>query len=419
MSGAGAEKIAHLQRAVEAARARGPAAEGLALSTLSLAIAGEGEMARARETLAQAEARVHAAGEATDETGKRDWLRLRAAIANVRGRMEASEDAIGRAADSLAEAAHLASEAGDRELRAEALLILATVNSSLGKILDGALQAEEAEDLFVESGARTSDVAARATADRLAAMIAGSDELCAAADEDLEAERKDGKNPRRLGWRLRSAAVSFMTMDDEDGLESAYALLEEAGAAFRLAESFSGEARAIRSQGACLGALGEATEAADAYLEASAIYAELGAKLPQARAMMEAGHASRDAEDALRAAECYEGAAAIFREQESAFEEGFVTEASADLRRDQGKSAESRPLYEKALALYDGSGLELDDQRAGCLLSLGIACREAGDKEKAQQRLGEARAIYDRVGETEMVKECDRELRKAGAVGRR
>lgn len=407
-------EIAALERKLEAARAQGPAAEGRAWTELARAHAAWDEPAKASEAIAQAEARLHPAGQATDEAGKREWLRLRGAIANARGRLEAHADAIGKAADAFEEAARFGSESGDRELRAEALLALAAANARLGKVLDGALQAEEAEDLFVESGAGTGDVAARAVADRLAAMIMGSDDLSAAADEDLEAERKEGKDPRRLGWRLRMNASCFLAGDDDEGFEDAYALLEDAGEAFRKAESRSGEARAIRSQGACLAALGETSEAAKAYLEAAAIYAELGAKLPQARAMLEAGHACRAAEETARAKDCYAEAAKIFREQEAVFEEGFVTEALADLSHECGETQEARALYEKALALYAGAGGDLDDQRAGCLLSLGTACREAGDRDEAEKRLGEARALYDKAGESEMVGECDRELRKVG-----
>lgn len=412
MTGTRESEIAALERRAESAKAQGPAAEGRAWAELARAHAAWDDISRANEAMAQAEARLHPAGQATDPEGKREWLRLRGAIANARGRLEAHAEAIGKAADAFEEAARLGTESGDRELRAEALLSLAAANARLGKVLDGALQAEEAEDLFVESGARTGDVAARAVADQLAATIMSSDDLSQAADEDLDAERKEGKDPRRLGWRLRMNASCFLAGDDEEGFEDAFALLEDAAAAFRKAESRSGEARAIRSQGACLAALGETSEAAASYLEAAAIYAELGANLPQARAMLEAGHASRAAEEIKRAEDCYAGAAKIFKEQEATFEEGFVTEALADLRLESEETEEARRLYEKALGLYGGAGGDLDDQRAGCLLSLGIACREAGDREEAAKRLSEARALFDKAGDTEMVADCDRELRK-------
>ena len=408
-----------LRGAIESARAEGPAKEGRAWATLAIAYAAAGDPAKAHEALAESEARVHAAGKATDEAGKRDWLRLRGTIADARGRIESGEGALGRAVDSFAEAAHLASESGDRELRAGSLLALAASNAHLGKVLDAALQAEESEDLFVETGSPSGDVAARALADRLATSILQSDDLSAAADEDLAAERKEGKDPRRLGWRLRATAACFLATGEEEGFEDAYALLDEAAAAFRLAESRAGEASAIRSQGHCLGELGEAAEAADAFLEAAAIYAEIDAKMPQARAMLEAGNASSEADDVRRAGECFESAAAIFGEHAAAFQQGFAIESLADLRLAARKAAPARSLYEKALALYEGTGDKLDDQRAGCLLSLGTACREMGDLPAAEKRLGEARAIYERTGEVEMASECDRELRKVARAGSR
>lgn len=403
-----------LQFAIESARADGPAAEGRAWATLATAHTATGNALKAKEALAQAEARVHAAGLATDAAGKKEWLRLRGWIADSRGRIEAAGGSLGPAVDFLAEAAHLAAECGDRELRAGALLALAASNAQLGKVLDAAMQAEESEDLYVETGSHSGDIAARALADRLAAMILESDDLSGAADEDLDLERKEGKDPLRLGRRLRATAACFLATGDDEGFEDAYALLDEAGAAFRLAESRAGEASAIRSQGHCLGALGESGEATDAFLEAAAIYAEIDAMLPHARTMLEAGQAAREADDLRRAGECFEVAQRVFRDHEATFEEGYATEATGDLRLDQGKKKEARAMYEKALALYANSPGDIDDQRAGCLLSLGTVCRELEDFQEAEKRLREARAIYETAGEAEMLKECDEELRKAG-----
>lgn len=405
-------ELAELRRKVESARGQGPAAEGRAWTELARACAAWEDEAGAKQALAEAEARVHPAGQATDAEGRRAWLALRSAIALVQGRFAGARDAAGAASDAFEEAARLATEASDRELRAEALLSCAAANARLGKILDGALQAEEAEDLFVESGGRTGDVAARAVADRLEAMIMESDELSTAADEDLAAERKDGKDPRRLGWRLRMNAGCFMA-GDEDGLEDALALLEEAGKAFRAAESRPGEARAIRSQGACLVAMREPKEAADAFLEAAAIYAEIGAGLPQARTMLEAGHACRAGDDPARARECYEAAARIFGEREAWFEQGFVTEVLGDLCLHGRDARGAAALYRQALALYDRAGGDLDDQRAGCLMSLGMACAAAGEPAEAESRMADARALFEKAGSAEMVAACDRELKKA------
>ncbi|MCC6739233.1 MAG: tetratricopeptide repeat protein [Planctomycetia bacterium] len=404
-------ELAGLRKKVESARSQGPAAEGRAWTELARACAAWEDEAEARQALAEAEARVRAAGEATDAAGRRAWLALRGAIALVHGRFAGARDAAGAASDAFEEAAKLAAEADDRGLRAEALLSCAAANARLGKILDGALQAEEAEDLFVETGGRTGDVAARAVADRLEAMIMESDELSSAADEDLALERKEGKDPRRLGWRLRMNAGCFMA-GDEDGLEDALTLLEDAGKAFRTAESRPGEARAIRSQGACLVAMREPREAADAFLEAAAIYAEIGAALPQARTMLEAGHASRAGDDAARARECYEGAARIFGEREAWFEQGFVTEVLGDLFREGRDAPGAVSLFRQALALYDRAGGDLDDQRAGCLMSLGMACSAAGESAEAETRMAEARALFEKAGASDMVAACDRELKK-------
>lgn len=399
---------------VASARSGGPASEGRELAGLArVHIAGR-QYDKAHASLAEAEARLHPAGQATDAPGKRDWLLLRATIAEVRGRLESATGKTGHAADLFQESAHLAAEAGDKSLRAEALLSLAVANAHLGKVLDAAILAEEAEDLFVESGAGTGDVASRAIADRMAAAIAENEDLSEAADEDLAAAREKGKDPQQLGWRLRSAASSFAAGDDDDSVNEAIELLQDAGAAFREAESRSGEARAIRSEAACFARIGQLDEALEAFLESAAIYAEIGAPLPNGRALLEAGHAARASENSLKAEDCYSEAAKLFAAHGARFEEAFVTEARSDLRLDSGKAAEARKGYEQAIAIYEELGASVDDQRAGCLMSLGLAHRELGEMEEATKRLTAAKEMFAAMGEKEMVSECEAEIRKSG-----
>ncbi|MCE9582321.1 MAG: hypothetical protein K8T20_07495 [Planctomycetes bacterium] len=408
------EELSLAEGRVAASRAAGPASEGRELAALARVHVAGRQYEKAQAVLGEAEARLHPAGQATDAAGKRAWLVLRATIADARGRLESATGKTGHAADLFQESAHLAKEAGETALRADALLSLAVANAHLGKVLDAAILAEEAEDLFVESGSGTGDVASRAVADRMAAAIAENEDLSEAADEDLAEARLPGKDPRQLGWRLRSAAASFSAGDDDESVNEAIELLQDAGAAFREADSRSGEARAIRSEAACFARIGQLDEALEAFLEAAAIYAEINAPLPHGRALLEAGHAARAAEEVRKAEECYNEAAKLFATHGARFEEAFVTEARSDLRLESGKAAEARAGYEQAVGIYGELGASVDDQRAGCLMSLGLACREMGEMDEASKQLTIAQEMFEAMGEEEMVAECAKELKKTG-----
>ena len=86
------------------------------------------------------------------------------------------------------------------------------------------------------------------------------------------------------------------------------------------------------------------------------------------------------------------------------------------LEKAQALGVDPERLYERAVKLYEGVGAEVNDQRAACLLSLGIASRETGELEDARRRLAEAGALAGQIGEAGVKAGAEKELKKVEKI---